>query len=221
MKNYLEENKKTKKSKTKPKSFQHYYQECIKGKDIPKDTPEYFKEALLKAKKEYEKGIILEKSALANFAEMYVIEGMPGLLPLEYFKEKAPQIKDFLRKYRDIKVRMILVCLMEKDYIIKDPSGDSIMYITDKAYFQSRRYINPEKTDVKVILKDMIKDILTNLAIYQKKGSDWYFKEVIRLEIHIVEYKPMNGGSYIPLPEFVKKKNAIINIKNEDHKCFL
>ena len=27
-----------------------------------------------------------------------------------------------------------------------------------------------------------------------------------RLEIHIVEYKPMNAGSYIPLPEFIKKK---------------
>ena len=78
--------------------MQHYYQECIKGKDIPEDAPEYFKEALLKAKKEYEKGIILEKSALSFFAQKYVIEGLPGLIPLEYFEEKAPQIKDFFAK---------------------------------------------------------------------------------------------------------------------------
>ena len=64
-------------------------------------------------------------------------------------------------------------------------------------------------------------EILGNLIIYQKKGSGWYFKEIIRLEIHIVEYKPMKGGSYIPLPELIKKKNAITNIKNEDDKCFL
>ena len=31
----------------------------------------------------------------------------------------------------------------------------------------------------------------------------------------------MRGGSYIPLPEFIKKKNAIINIQNKDVKCFL
>ena len=49
------------KSKSKPKSFQYYYQECIKGKDIPEDTPEYFKKALERAMKEYEEGIILEK----------------------------------------------------------------------------------------------------------------------------------------------------------------
>ena len=76
----------------------------------------------------------------------------------------------------------------------------------DKAYFHSRTYINLEKTDVKVFLKEMIMEILGNIIIYQKKGSGWYFKEVVRLEIHIVEYKPMKGGSYIPLPEFIRKK---------------
>ena len=31
----------------------------------------------------------------------------------------------------------------------------------------------------------------------------------------------MRGGTYIPFPEFIKKKNAITNIENEDDKCFL
>ena len=59
---------------------------------------------------------------------------------------------------------------------------------------------------MKVFLKEMIKEILGNLSIYQKKGSGWYFKELIKLEIHIVDYKPMKGGTYIPLPEYIKKK---------------
>ena len=115
IKNYLEENKKTKKSKpkpkpkskskSKPKSFQDYYQESIKGKDIPEDTPEFFKEALIKAKKVYEKGIILEKSSLANFAEMYVIEGAPRLLPLEYFKRASQPISNISRQ--GLKIRFL------------------------------------------------------------------------------------------------------------------
>ena len=79
---------------------------------------------LKKAKKEYEKGIILEKSALTNFAEKDNIEGKPGLLPLDYFGEKADQIKDFLRNYRNTKVRMILVCLMENKIVDKS-KGES------------------------------------------------------------------------------------------------
>ena len=115
-----------------------------------------------------------------------------------------------MRKYRNTKVRLLLVCKMENTSLIQD-----------NAYFQSKTYINLENTDVKVFLKDMIKEILNNITIYHENDSGWYFKEVVRLEIHIVEYKPMNGESYIPLPESIKKKNAIINIKNEDNKCFL
>ena len=76
------------KSKQKKKDFDDYYKECIKGKDIPEDAPEYFKKALEKAKKEYEKGIILQKSALTNFAEKYVIEGLPGKVPIEFLQKK-------------------------------------------------------------------------------------------------------------------------------------
>ena len=73
------------KTKSKSTSFQHYFQECIKDKVIPEDAPEYIKKALLKAKKEYEKGIILEKSTLYFFAEKYDIKGSPGLIPIEFF----------------------------------------------------------------------------------------------------------------------------------------
>ena len=195
------------KSKSKSKSFQHYYQECIKGKDIPKDTPEYFKKALERAKKECEKGIILEKSALANFAEKYTIEGKPGVIPWDYFGEKTDQIKDFLRNCRNTKVRMILVCLMERQ-VIDSSKISKIVYEQSNAYFQSQTKINLEKTEVKDILKEMIKEILNNLSKYLENGSGWYFKDVISLEIHIVEYKPMKGGSYIPLPEFIQKKKC-------------
>ena len=115
---------------------------------------------------------------------------------------------------------MILVCLMEKQIVEKSKGKSKIIYEQDLAFFQSQTKINREKTEVKDILKEMIKEILNTLRIYQRNGSGWYFKEVISLEIHIVEYKSMKGGSYIPLPEFIQKKNAIINIKNEDDKCF-
>ena len=199
------------KSKSKSTSFQNYFQECIKDKVIPEDAPEYFKRALLKAKKEYEKGIILEKSGLYGFAEKYDIKGSSGLIPIEFFREKASIIKDFLRNHRNTKVRMILVCGMETQTIEK--IEDSIpIFEHDEAYFHSRTYINLEKTDVKLILKDMIYEMLTNLANYQKKGSGWYFNAIISLEIHTVDYKPMKGGSYNSLPEFIQMINAFFGL---------
>ena len=126
-----------------------------------------------------------------------------------------------MRNHRNIRVRMILVCEMERQIIEKSKGKSKIIYEQNNAYFHSKTKINVDKTKVKDILINIIKEILATLAIYQENGSGWYFKEVNSLEIHIVDYKPMKGKTYIPLPAFVKNKNAIINIKNEDDKCFL
>ena len=80
-----------KKLKTKEfkkiKSFDEYFEECIKNRQIPKDTPSYFREALERAILEYDQGLEKEKSAFEDFAVKYIIEGIPGLSPLEYFRQ--------------------------------------------------------------------------------------------------------------------------------------
>ena len=51
----------TPKPKPKPnkiKTFEEYFQECIKNKTIPPDTPSYLRKALERAIKEYDQGII-------------------------------------------------------------------------------------------------------------------------------------------------------------------
>lgn len=99
--------------------------------------------------------------------------------------------------------------------------SDKPLYIKTKAYVLSKTHINLEATDVKKILAAMIKEILEQINIFQNNGSAWYFKEVVNLEIHTVDYKPMRRSSYIPLSDFIMRKKAIIDIKNNDSKCFL
>ena len=66
--------------KPKTKSFDEYFQECIKNQRVPHDTP-YLKKALERALKEHTVGIKHEKSALDNFAEKYVIDGRTNVMP--------------------------------------------------------------------------------------------------------------------------------------------
>ena len=66
----------------------------------------------------------------------------------------------------------------------------------------------------------MIRKILNKIYIYQKNGSGLYFKEVLNLEIYTANYKPMKGGSYIPLPDFIMRKKAILNMENKCDECF-
>ena len=66
----------------------------------------------------------------------------------------------------------------------------------------------------------MIEEALENMAQFQRRGSNWRFAEVLKLGIHLVDFVPLKGNSWIPLPEAISKKKAVINMKNEDDECF-
>jgi hypothetical protein len=84
-----------------------------------------------------------------------------------------------------------------------------------------------------------IKSILKSYTIYGKSDIYKYFEEVYddfsyycdiynkgvvtinNIYIDIYKVKPLNGSSYIPLPEWVANKKAVINIKNDDNNCFI
>ena len=203
----------------KIKSFDEYFQECIENKEFPADTPPYFREALERAIKEYHQGLVKEKSAFENFANKYIIERDPDLTPIEYFNKIYATLKDFFKYHRNIKFSMILVCLMEQQVLSKDKGVVGLN--EDKAYFNSGTHINLESTNVNKLIDLNVKKIIEDLEAYQKNGSGWYFKEVVQLEINTSEFNPMNGSSYIPLPDWITNKKAIVNIENKDEKCFL
>ena len=66
----------------------------------------------------------------------------------------------------------------------------------------------------------MKETILKSLAQFQRQGSNWRFRSVLKLDLHIVKYEPLGGCSYIPLPKCLAAKKAINNLKNEDDECF-
>ena len=114
---------------------------------------------------------------------------------------------------------MVLVCLMEQQILSKDKGVVGLN--ESKAYFISGTHNNLESKNVNKLIDKCVKKIIKDLEIYQKNGSGWYFKEVVQLEIHTVENGVMKGSSYIPLPDWISNKKAIVNIQNKDEKCFL
>ena len=124
----------------KIKTFDEYFEECIKNKKIPKDTPDYLREALERAMKEYDQGLEKEKSALEDFANKYIIQGIPGFIPQEFLDAIYKTLIDFYTYHRNIKTKLVLVCIMEKKTIQKDVGITNIE--EDKAYFKSDTHSN-------------------------------------------------------------------------------
>ena len=118
----------------KVKSFDDYFDECIWNRKIPEDTPPYLRKALERAILEYDQGLEKEKSAFENFANKYIIKGIPGLTPMDYFENINKTLKDFFTYHRNIKFNMILVCIVEKQTI---QQNIVIQKEEGKAYFSS------------------------------------------------------------------------------------
>ena len=154
------------------------------------------------------------KSALRKFTMQYTIEGRAGYDPESFMADVKRSVINFLRKNRRTKVKLILRCNMEKNNI---STGE---VITLKTAFNSKPEVNLEGTDVHDLYNTMADRVLEAMATFQRDGSNWTFKSIICLEIHTVVYEPLKGNSYIPLPPKLAQKKAIINMKNEDEKCF-
>ena len=120
-----------------------------------------------------------------------------------------------LRNNRNTKVKLILKCYMisERDNLIKDFP------------FHSEIEINVEGTDeneIYITMTDTILERIANLINGSSGGgSGWVFYKIIKLELHTVNYRPLRGSTWIPLPKELADKKAIINMKNKDNKCFM
>ena len=169
--------------------------------------------------REYDQGLIKEKSSLEGFANKYTIEGIFGLDPKQFFDRINQTLFDFFTYHRNIKFRFVLVCMMEKHEVDKNNGIFDIK--EDKAYFNSGTFTNLKSDDVDNLIYFSEDTILAQMEMYAEKGSNWVFKEVVKFEIHTVEFNPSKGSSYISLPSWISNKKAIINLKNKDEKCFL
>ena len=77
-------------------------------------------------------------------------------------------------------------------------------------------FVNPY-IDFLQILTDRIREFN---AIFIRDKSDFRLARVLQFTLKMAKYAPLEGWGWNPLPEFLAKKEAIINIQNNDERCF-
>jgi len=90
-----------------------------------------------------------------------------------------------------------------------------------EAHFQTKTIVNLEATDESELFNVMVDTIEERIPNFNQQGSNWRFQRVLSLDVHLVDYIPLRGSSYIKLPKFLRGKKAVINIQNkDDNQCF-
>ena len=155
------------------------------------------------------------ESALNEFARVYTVNGREGIDVRPFLQSVRENITSVLRNNRRTKVKLILICNMEKPSIL----GETIIRPSN---FSSNIEVNLDGTNEDDLYVTMTERAIENMAAQQQvEGSEWRFHSIIRLELHIVSYNPLRGETWIASPKELANKNAIIYPKNEDNKCFM
>lgn len=125
------------------------------------------------------------------------------------------KISDFLINEGSLKFDLSLSILFTRNN-----SNDEIYYNNasldsekiDLTYSKIRKINN--------ILNEIFSHITTQCEEWQEKDSQWAINRILEMELNLYKYDPLNGGRYINLPLSINKKNACLNIKNNDDFCF-
>ena len=141
----------------------------------------------------------------------YRIDGLPGTYPDTFFS----------------RVRKFLIDLLKKEWRTEAVRLQSMTWIRFKKdnklvelAFNSRMMNVYNLSDMKKIMNEMITYMKGQIENPVLLSSRFVFDEVLYIDVNFHQLNLIRGSSYLPLPDWLTKKKAIINPRNEDQECF-
>ena len=207
-------------------------------------------ETIIKKEKQYNQQIKQEEQEIMNIELPLVVEEDPYIIKtISKFKNVAETIsitprhtqedykvfinnirstaykvlQEKLNKYHQMKLIITIEAIFIRDVNDEYEQDNEI-----KASFSSGAMEGKNKrsrpivdiSDIKKTFIDASIEIEKQIEDFIKRGSQWMLKEVTDMYLKIVPYFAFNGSSYLALPDWINKKHCVINIKNNDDRCF-
>ena len=167
---------------------------------IEEDLPLLFKPSKFSINERF-----IEYCLEADDSADYEIALTNSLLPLSKLFE------EILIRHRSIKYYITFEALFQKDV---SSNQDEFAFHTKTSTFMSNDCID----DVLQKSKDKIS---TSIDEFTRRGSGWIFIKFVNICLHVTEYRPAAGGTFLELPSVLKNKRTLLNIKNNDNYCIL
>ena len=124
--------------------------------------------------------------------------------------------------------RKFLIDLLSRETInraVQSQATNWIRFVKDEVEqvelaFNSRMFAVYNLSDMDEILSAMIGYMKQHIKNPSLRDSKFVFDRIIHMDIDFHRLNLTRGSSYIPLPDWLAKKKAIINPKNSDLECF-
>ena len=159
-----------------------------------------------------------KETALKGYLKTFRIDGVDGVDPKTFIRNSKTKILNLIKQQKkpiNLKSKFILTCKFFKE----NPATGKID--ENSGYFHSFVETITGESDLSELFNVMTSRLIELSQQFQNQGSGWQFRKVESLDINIDPFESIYGSSYIPLPEKIADKKAIINVKNlNDNECF-
>ena len=177
----------------------------LKDVDLLAELPFYYQLDIIKADQAFK--------GYARSCKVEIVDKKDLIVQLEASKSSIKNLfNDLLSEAKGFKYQITVKVLLKK----YKPNGEIEF---TPVYFNS---------STKTIINNRFKlehafhEILYRIDAWINKGSGWIIESIESQCINISTYRPLAGNSYIELPiELKHPRKGLINIKNNDQKCFL
>lgn len=216
-----------------------------KKKDLQKQLKEAQKEAEEEAlqAKQFEKEALKEekkkKKAVAQEAPKNEVRKPQGpkfnLTTQKTFKKYAHEhrihieSKEDFTDYHHQDFTQAVIAELRKLFKENGPITVKFAFMVDmesaKRGAQEHQFCSDLKTiinerDIPEIYEQAKAEIIERIETYQKMASDWVIVRINNVDLRTARFIAGAGASYIELPEYIKNKQACINVQNTDNRCF-
>ena len=198
---------------------------------IDEITPYYKPEAISEFNKILRdpKSLITEKDrALRNTVKSFEVAIIEGKDPTKQLYYTTPDVaKELERQQGGFKAYVTLhITFKKKKIVFGETDGQEgqpeEVFEFKNAYFNSKAFTILNREEIEDALDKAAEEINNKIAVWLSEGSGWTIEVILQHYVNIAKYLPLRGNSYLPLPEELRNsKKGLINLKNEDDKCFL
>ena len=131
---------------------------------------------------------------------------------LDVLKNAVMDFKDTIEREVEQKRALKVVVSLHLNF---HQAADTSFLTEPPIVFNSEAVEVLATTDLDDVLNSIFDNLLKLIEEFQENGSGWVMHEVLRLDLHTYEFDPLRGSTYIPLPDDLLAKHAVINIQNQ------
>ena len=151
------------------------------------------------------------EGAFSGAYRRYRIDGMPGTDSDTFFSRVRRFLIDLLKK----ESRTGAVRTQTTTWIRFRKDGELV-----ELAFNSRMTNIYNLSDMNEIVNEMTAHMKQQIENPALLNSRFVFDEVLHMDVDFHRLNLTRGSSYLPLPEWLARKKAIINPKNANRECF-